>query len=161
MIWSHGNDLVKHNNLNGWTLHSSNPLMLDKILTSLRTALHYGREGHWSRILGEFWNMIGWEWDSCLMELHYGQEFTRGELCTWMKKWHGCQHGNTFLKKDSPEVKFLGQPQSLRQKTWPSENSNLNKILSKHVLFLTFYNHFWRLGASFQAFLHAPMHSIM
>ena len=47
--------------------------------------------------------------------------------CTWMKKWHGCQCGDTFLTGSSPEVKFLAQPQSLGQETWPPENSNLNK----------------------------------
>ena len=43
------------------------------------------------------------------------------------EKRHDCQRGNIFLKGSSPEVKFLGQPQSLEQETWPPENSNLNK----------------------------------
>ena len=30
--------------------------------------------------------------------LHYGQESFGGELCTWMKLWHGYQCGDTFLK---------------------------------------------------------------
>ena len=60
--------------------------------------------------------------------LHYGQESFGGELCKWMKKSHGCQCGDTFLKGSSPEVKFLGQAQSLGQETWPPENSNLNEI---------------------------------
>ena len=35
----------------------------------------------------------------------------------------------TFFKGGgSSEVKFLGQPQSLKQETWTPENSNLNKI---------------------------------
>jgi hypothetical protein len=58
------------------------------------------------------------------------------EKMTWLPTW---RH---FLKRTSPEVKFLGQPQSLKQETWPPENSNLNKILSKHVLFSTFQGHF-------------------
>jgi len=74
--------------------------------------------------------------------LCYGQEFFGGELCTWMKNWHGCQRDDTFWKGSSPEVKFLGQLQTLGQETWPSENPNLNKIffpllrhtISSHVL---------------------------
>jgi hypothetical protein len=61
------------------------------------------------------------------------------EKMTWLPMW---QVGNAFLKRSSPEVKFLGQPQSLGQETWLLENSNLNKILSKHVLFSTFQGHF-------------------
>ena len=57
--------------------------------------------------------------------LHYSQESSDGELCTWMKKWHACQRGDTFLKGSSLEVKFLGQPQSLRQETWPPETLQL------------------------------------
>ena len=47
--------------------------------------------------------------------LHYGQESFGEEHCTWMKKSYGCKRGDTFLKGSSPEVKFLGQPQSLGQ----------------------------------------------
>ena len=49
--------------------------------------------------------------------LRYGQESFGGEHCTWMKKRHGCQLGDTFLKGGSPEVKFRGQPPSLKQET--------------------------------------------
>ena len=35
------------------------------------------------------------------------------------------QHGNTFCYKNSPEVKFLRQPQTLMQETWPLENFDL------------------------------------
>ena len=59
--------------------------------------------------------------------LHYDQESFGGELCTWMKKWHGCECGDTFLIGSTLKVKFLGQPQSLGQETWPLEKSNLNK----------------------------------
>jgi hypothetical protein len=61
--------------------------------------------------------------------LHYGQESIDGELSTWMKEWAGYQYGGTFLKRSSSEVKFLGQPQSLGQETWPPKNSNLSKTL--------------------------------
>ena len=40
----------------------------------------------------------------------------------------GGERGETFFKGSSPEVKFLGQPHSLGQETWPLENSNSNKI---------------------------------
>ena len=43
------------------------------------------------------------------------------------------QHSNTFCKGSSPEVKFLGQPQTLGQETWPLENSNLR------LFFLLFF----------------------
>ena len=46
-----------------------------------------------------------------------------------MKKWYGCQCGDTFLKGSSLEVKFLEQPQSLGQETCRPENSNLNKLV--------------------------------
>ena len=49
--------------------------------------------------------------------LHYGQESFGGEHCTWMKNRHECRRGITFLKGNSAEVKFLGQPQSLGQET--------------------------------------------
>ena len=42
-------------------------------------------------------------------------------ICTWMKKWHGCQHGDFFWKGSSMEFKFLEQPQSLIQESWPQE----------------------------------------
>ena len=42
-----------------------------------------------------------------------------------MKIQHGCQHSNTFCWGSSLKVKFLGQPQTLKQETWPLENSNL------------------------------------
>ena len=45
--------------------------------------------------------------------LHYSQDSFGGELCTWMKQWHGFQRGGHFFEGSSPEVKFLGQPQSL------------------------------------------------
>jgi hypothetical protein len=37
---------------------------------ALRASLYYGGKGHRSRILGEFWNMIGQEWKSCLVEVY-------------------------------------------------------------------------------------------
>ena len=37
---------------------------------NLRAALHYSRKDHQSRIVREFWNMIGWEWSSCLVEVY-------------------------------------------------------------------------------------------
>ena len=46
-------------------------------------------------------------------DLHYGQESFGGEHC----KLHGCQGNGHFLEESSPEVKFLGQPQSLRGET--------------------------------------------
>ena len=52
-----------------------------------------------------------------------------------MKKWHGCQHGDTFLKGSSLEVKFLGQPQSLGQETWHQENSDLTKMFYCLLIF--------------------------
>jgi len=70
--------------------------------------------------------------------LHYGQESFGGELCTWMKKWHCYQCGDTFLKRSSLEVKFLGQPQTLGQENWPPENPNLNKIF---LLFFPLLRH--------------------
>ena len=60
--------------------------------------------------------------------LHWNQESSGEELCTWMKKWYGCQLGDTFWKGSSLEVKFIGQPQSLEQETWPPEKSNFNKM---------------------------------
>ena len=60
--------------------------------------------------------------------LHYGQESFGLALCTWIKNWRDCQRGDMFLKGSPLEVKFLEQPQSLKQETWPLENSNLNKI---------------------------------
>ena len=96
----------------------------------LRVVLHYGGEVHRSWILREFWNFIGWKWHSCLVVVctmaksPLVESFVHG----W-KKWHGCQRGDIFLKGGgSSEVKFLGQPQSLKQETWTPENSNLNKI---------------------------------
>jgi hypothetical protein len=53
--------------------------------------------------------MIGQKWDSCPVEVYTTvknpsvENFAHG----W-KKWHGYQCGNTFLKRGSPEVKFLG-----------------------------------------------------
>jgi hypothetical protein len=59
------------------------------------------------------------------------------EKMTWL-----LMRRHFFLRRSSPEVKFLGQPQSLGQETWPLENSNFNKVISKHVLFSTFQGHF-------------------
>jgi hypothetical protein len=36
----------------------------------LRATLYYSGEGHQSRILGKFWNMIGQKWDSCPVEVY-------------------------------------------------------------------------------------------
>jgi len=81
--------------------------------------------------------------------LHYNQESFGGEICTWMKNWHGYQRGDTFLKGSSAEVKFLQQPQTLKQETWPPENPNL---LSFPPLQHTICSHalgwnFWPTGA--------------
>ena len=101
-------------------------------------ALHYGGEVHWSWILEG--NLKFDRPRVTLLSgggLQYIQESFGGEPCTWMKKWHGCQRGEIFLKGSSPEVKFLGQSQSLGQETCPPENSNLNKIvyyISFHLL---------------------------
>jgi hypothetical protein len=54
------------------------------------------------------------------------------EKMTWLPMW---QH---FFEEEFSR----GQPQSLGQETWPPENSNLNKILSKYVLFSTFQGYF-------------------
>jgi hypothetical protein len=128
-------------------------------LARLRAALDYGGEGHRSRILGGFYNMIGRKWDSCPVEVYTTVKNPLVEYFAHGWKNDMAASVATFLTRSSLEVKFLGQPQSLGQETWPPENSNLNKILSKHVLFSTFQGHFWRLGACFQAFSHAPTYS--
>ena len=103
----------------------------------LRADVHYGGEVHRSWILGGLWNLISWEWHSFPGGgLHYGQESFGGELCTWLKKWRGCQRGDNFLKGSSPEVKFLEQPQNPGEETWPPKNSNLNKL----VIPISFYS---------------------
>ena len=95
----------------------------------LSTALHYDGEVHRSWIPGEFWNLISREQHSCpMIDLHYGQEVFGREHCTRWKNDMDANVATLFLKGSSLEVKFLGQPQSLRQETWPPENSNLNKI---------------------------------
>ena len=101
----------------------------------IRAALHYGGEVHRSWILGDSWILIGREWHSCSGGgLHYNKESFGGELCPWMKEWHACQHGDTFLKGSFVGVRFLGQPQSLGQETWPPKNSN-----SDRTFFLILY----------------------
>jgi hypothetical protein len=74
--------------------------------------------------------------------LHYGQESISGELCTWMKKMTWLPMWQHFFEEGFSEGQVFGQPQSLKQEAWPPENSNLNKILSKHVLFSTFQGHY-------------------
>jgi hypothetical protein len=68
------------------------------------------------------------------------------EKMTWLPTW---RH---FFEAEFLEVKFLRQPQSLGQETWPSENSSLNRILSKHVLFQYFKVIFEDLGLVFKHF---------
>jgi len=50
---------------------------------------------------------------------------------------------DTFLKRSSAEVKFLEQPHTLTQETWPPENPNLNKIFVTVLSFLqhTIFSH--------------------
>jgi hypothetical protein len=126
-------------------------------MRSLRTALHYAEEGHWSRISGECWNMIGWEWDSCPVEVYTivksppVENFAYGWKMTWLPTW---QH---FLKRSSPKVKFLGQSQSLEQETWLLENFNSKAFFYCLYIFsnlpsLASYNHVlgwnsWPTGA--------------
>lgn len=57
--------------------------------------------------------MIGYEMGSSLVGVfRYGQDFSSGDLEVWMKKWRDDQHGNTFCRGISLEVKFLGQSQT-------------------------------------------------
>ena len=64
--------------------------------------------------------MIGYEMGSSPIGIYTTAKTSLvGNLQAWMKKQHGCQHGNTliitssfWLKESSPEVKFLGQPQN-------------------------------------------------
>ena len=113
------------------------PPQLKCITTSvIRTALHYGGEVHRSWILGELWNLIGREWHSCPVMVHTTtksplmKNFVHGWKMTWLPTW---QH---FLKESSSKVKFLGQPQSRGQETWPLESSNLNRIFFLRVIYL-------------------------
>ena len=81
--------------------------------------------------------------------LHYGHVVWWRTL--YIHEWKNDMAANVaslFSKGSSPEVKFLGQPQSLGQETWPPENSNSNKIFifleksksldRKHAMFKTY-----------------------
>jgi hypothetical protein len=98
--------------------------------------------------------MIGQEWDSCPVEVYATvknpvvENFAHG----W-KNDMAANVATLFLKRGSPEVKFLGQPQSLGQETWPLENSNLNKILYPSMCcFQHFKVIFEGLGMAFKHF---------
>ena len=51
--------------------------------------------------------------------LHYDKESFGGELCTWMNNDMATNVETFSFEGGSLEVKFLGQPQSLGQETWP------------------------------------------
>ena len=73
--------------------------------------------------------------------LHYGQESLGGELCTWMNDMVA-NMAALFWKESSPEVKFLGQPQSLGQETWHPGNFNFNKIFLLREIFALLFSLF-------------------
>ena len=89
-------------------------------LWKIRVGLDHGEEVHWSRSLGEWSNMVGYEMGSSRVGVYQW----RTSSVNGKNDMVG-QHSNTFCKGSSPEVKFLGQPQTLGQETWPLENSNL------------------------------------
>jgi hypothetical protein len=83
------------------------------------------------RILGEWSDMIGYETDSSSPVWVYAatkvspvQKFERG----W-KKWRGYRHGSSICQGSTMDVEFLGQSQTLGQKTWHAENYNLTWFL--------------------------------
>ena len=56
-------------------------------LLSLRVGLDYGEGVHWSNVMGECSNVIGYEMSySPARVLHCSQGFSRGEVRAWMKK---------------------------------------------------------------------------
>ena len=69
--------------------------------------------------------MIGYEMSSSSVGVYTIAKASLEELQAWMKNDMDAKYGNTCCYGSSPEVKFLGQPQTLDKKTWPLENSNL------------------------------------
>ena len=80
-------------------------------MAMLRAGLHYGEEEvHQLRILGEWSNMIGYEMGSSTPRgLHYNMVVNTLTF---------------FCLGSSSEMKFLRQPQTFGQGTWPPKNSN-------------------------------------
>ena len=74
--------------------------------------------------------MIGYEMSSSVVWVYtMAKDCSGGELQVWMKKMTWLVNMTTlFARNFSPEVKFLGQSQTLQQETWPLENSNLRQV---------------------------------
>ena len=107
-----------------------------KFLGYLRAALHYSGEVHRSCILGEFQNLVGQEQHLCPVVVYTTTKSPLVEKI--VHGWKNDMDANVatfFFEGDSPEVKFLGYPQSLGQETWPPENSNSNRISYRLFIF--------------------------
>ena len=82
----------------------------------LRAALHYGGEVHRSWILGEFYNLIGREQHTWPVVVYTTSKSPLVEnIVHGWRNDNGCQHGDTFLKGSSLEVK-LGNLKALNKK---------------------------------------------
>jgi len=110
----------------------------------IRANLHYDREVHRRWILGEFWNLIGWQWHSCVVVVYTTtknplvKNFIHGweiDMATDVATlfWRGTLQRSSFFSNLKPLDKKL---------TWPLENPNLNNFFwSFSLLRHTIPNH--------------------
>jgi hypothetical protein len=105
------------------SLHSNFSVLKTLVL---RAALHYSGEGHWSRIIGGFYNMIGPKWDSYPVEVYITvknplvENFAHGwkndmaaNVATLF--WRGVLWRSSFLGNLKASDKKLGHRRTL---TW-------------------------------------------
>jgi hypothetical protein len=83
---------------------------------SLRAALHYDGEGYQSKILGEFWNMIGQEWD-CPVQVY--STVKNSPMENFAHRWKNDMATNMatlFWRGILQKSSFLGNLKALNKK---------------------------------------------